>query len=241
MANKFYQPGEGRAGKVQDLFATVAPRYDLINDLQSFALHRWWKRKLIRLAAPRSGERALDVCCGTGDVSFGFAAKGVQTIGLDFSQAMLSVAQTRSQSGPSSNGAHLSFVQGDAQNLPYPDNSFDIVTVSYGLRNLTDWKAGLREMYRVAMPGGRLLVLDFGKPENPLWRRLYFGYLRGVVPLFGKAFCGDAQTHSYILESLENYPAQKGVAAAMQEIGCSNVGIHNLIGGIMSINYAQKK
>src|SRR4051812_10841521 len=150
MANKFYQPGEARAGKVQDLFATVAPRYDLINDLQSFALHRWWKRKLIRLAAPRAGERALDVCCGTGDVSFGFAAKGVQTIGLDFSQAMLSVAQTRSRSGPS-NGAHLSFVQGDAQNLPYPDNSFDIVTVSYGLRNLTDWKAGLREMYRVAM------------------------------------------------------------------------------------------
>jgi demethylmenaquinone methyltransferase/2-methoxy-6-polyprenyl-1,4-benzoquinol methylase len=133
------------------------------------------------------------------------------------------------------------FVQGDAQCLPYPDGSFDIVTVSYGLRNLTDWRAGLIEMQRVAKSGARLLVLDFGKPDNRLWRALYFGYLRWFVPIFGKVFCGDTQTHSYIAESLTHYPAQKGVAAAMREIGCSNVSFRNLFGGIMSINYGEKK
>ena len=134
-----------------------------------------------------------------------------------------------------------SFVQGDAQRLPYPDDSFDIVTVSYGLRNVTDWRAGLAEMQRVAKPGARLLVLDFGKPDIRLWRALYFGYLRYFVPVFGKLFCGDTQTYGYIAESLTHYPAQKGVAAAMREIGCSNVSLRNLLGGIMSINYGEKK
>jgi len=243
MANKFYQPGEERASRVQDLFARVAPRYDLINDLQSFGLHRWWKRKLIQLANPRFGERALDVCCGTGDVTFGLAARGAQATGLDFSEAMLGIARERTGTGSKrwQKDATADFVHSDAENLPYADDSFDIVTISYGLRNLSDWRRGLAEMRRVTKQNGRLLVLDFGKPENLLWRRLYFGYLRRFVPLFGKMFCGDAETHAYILESLEQYPAQKGVAAAMKETGCSEVAIHNLLGGIMSINYGRKK
>jgi demethylmenaquinone methyltransferase / 2-methoxy-6-polyprenyl-1,4-benzoquinol methylase len=236
MSNKFYEPGAARASKVQDLFAKVAPRYDLINDLQSFGLHRWWKRQLVNWAAPVAGEPALDVCCGTGDIAFALAAKGAEVTGLDFSEPMLQIAQSRI----THHASRITFLQGDAQSLPFPDNSFDIVTVGYGLRNLTSWREGLREMHRVARPGGRLLILDFGKPDNALWRRLYFSYLRGVVPLFGKLFCGDSQTHAYILESLNHYPAQKGVAAAMEEIGCTDIAVRNLIGGVMSINFGRK-
>jgi demethylmenaquinone methyltransferase/2-methoxy-6-polyprenyl-1,4-benzoquinol methylase len=108
--------------------------------------------------------------------------------------------------------------------------------VSYGLRNLASWQQGLREMKRVAKSGGRLLVLDFGKPDNPAWRSLYFGYLRAFVPLFGRAFCGDRHTHAYILESLRHYPAQHGVAASMRDLGCSDVRIVPFLGGMMTIN-----
>ena len=231
------------SGKVHDLFAIVAPRYDLINDLQSFGLHRGWKRRLVEMARPQPGECALDLCCGTGDVTFRLAARGVHVTGLDFSEAMLRIAHERALMEAERHPADVraSFVQGDAQRLPYPDESFDIVTVSYGLRNLIEWRAGLLEMQRVAKPGARLLVLDFGKPENRLWRALYFGYLRYFVPVFGRVFCGDTQTHSYIAESLIRYPAQKGIAAAMREIGCSNVSYRNLLGGVMSINYGEKK
>src|SRR3954470_2607930 len=235
MSNRFYATGEARAGKVRDLFATVAPRYDLINDLQSFGLHRWWKRKLVLAANPQPGERALDLCCGTGDISFALARKGASVLGLDFSEPMLRIARQRAVQAGS-----VEFVQGDAQALGFEDGSFDIVTIGYGFRNLPDPRAGLIEMDRVTRPGGRLLALDFGKPENAVWRAFYFAYLRFIVPLFGRLFCGDSQTHSYILESLRHYPAQKGIAAIMQEIGCSEVRVHNLMGGIMSINYGRK-
>jgi demethylmenaquinone methyltransferase / 2-methoxy-6-polyprenyl-1,4-benzoquinol methylase len=241
MTNRYYEPGENRAARVEDLFATVAPRYDLINDLQSFGLHRVWKRRLVRLAQPRPGERALDLCCGTGDVSFLLARAGLRVTGLDFSAPMLDVARGRfgKHTGPNQTSTP-EFLRGDAQAVPFPDTSFEIVTVSYGLRNLSEWQRGLGEMYRVAAPGGRLLVLDFGKPDNPLWRSMYFAYLGTLVPLFGKAFCGDAQTHSYILESLRNYPAQHGVADEMRRLGCMDVRIVNLMGGVMAINHGRK-
>ena len=114
------------------------------------------------------------------------------------------------------------------------------MTVGYGLRNLASWQQGLREMWRVARPGGRLLVLDFGKPDNATWRAAYFAYLRIGVPVFGRLFCGDSQTHAYILESLHHYPAQKGVAEAMRELGCRDVRIVLLLGGIMTINLGVK-
>ncbi|MDB6033799.1 MAG: ubiquinone/menaquinone biosynthesis methyltransferase [Verrucomicrobiales bacterium] len=239
MSNKYYVAGKERAERVEDLFATIAPRYDLINDLQSFWLHRWWKQGVIKMAAPKKGEDALDLCCGTGDVAFALAEKGCTATGLDFSAPMLAVAEDRVARNPD---AHRKprFLRGDAQLIPFPDNSFDIVTISYGLRNLSSWKKGLAEMLRVARPGGRLLVLDFGKPDNAVWRSLYFAYLRWFVPVFGKLFCGDSQTHAYILESLQHYPAQHGVAAEMKNIGCSEVRIIHLLGGIMSINYGRK-
>jgi demethylmenaquinone methyltransferase/2-methoxy-6-polyprenyl-1,4-benzoquinol methylase len=132
------------------------------------------------------------------------------------------------------------FVRGDAQELPFRDSSFDIVTVGYGLRNLADWERGLSEMRRVAKPGGRLLVLDFGKPDNAMWRGVYYGYLRLFVPCLGLIFCGSASAYRYILESLQHYPAQQGVAGKMRELGLVNVRIVNLLGGVMTINYGEK-
>src|SRR5258705_13244111 len=240
MANPFYVEGEQRGEKGKDLFARVAPRYDLINDLQSFGLHRAWKRRVVRMANIKSGERALDVCCGTGELAFAVAKAGAVVSGVDFSEAMLAVARRRAENTPHSALRTADFGAGDAQRLEFSDNAFDVVAVGYGLRNLSSWETGLREMHRVAKSGARLLVLGFGKPDNALWRVLYFAYLRCVVPVFGKLFCGDSATHAYILESLKHYPAQRGVAEAMQRLGCRDVRIVNLLGGAMSINFGVK-
>ena len=248
MSNTFYAPGEQRAAKVNDLFAAIARRYDLINDLQSFGLHRLWKRRVIRLAQIKKGDHALDLCCGTGDIALALARRGAETIGLDFSAKMLEVAEARSQKSevrsqtknPTSDLRPPHFQQGDAQQTPFPDNSFDIVTVGYGLRNLTSWERGLDEMHRVAKPGARIIVLEFGKPANALWRAVYFTHLRLSVPLIGLLFAGNAQAYAYILESLKHYPAQLAVAEKMRNLKLANVRVINLLGGAMAINYGEK-
>ena len=262
MSNPFYDPGEERATKVHALFATIARRYDLINDVQSFGMHRRWKRRLVTLANVKPGACALDVCCGTGDLAFALAAEGAEVTGLDFSEAMLAVAKSKVQSpkskvrgsvvrsqksDTSANPisdlrplASIRFFHGDAMNLPFADGAFDLVTVGYGLRNLARWETGLTEMARVARPGGRLLVLDFGKPDNAFWRTIYFGYLRLIVPVFGLLFAGHADAYAYILESLKHYPAQRGVEAKMRELGLKNVRVINFLGGAMSINLGEK-
>jgi len=240
MADAFFDPGDQRAAKVHALFSRIARRYDLINDLQSLGLHRCWKRQVVQLARPQPGQRALDLCCGTGDLALALAARGAEVAGLDFSERMLEVAQSRtSRSAPStSTGPH--FVCADAEHLPFPAGAFDIVTVGYGLRNLVSWEAGLGEMARVARPGARLLVLDFGKPRNALWRGLYYCYLKLVVPCLGWLFCGSAGAYAYILPSLKHYPAQQGVAEAMFGLGLRNVRVVSLLGGAMSIHYGDK-
>lgn len=232
MANSYYEPGSERAQKVNDLFASIAPRYDRINDIQSFGMHHKWKRRVVEMANLTAGNRALDVCCGTGDISELVAKTGAQTTGLDFTAEMLDVARQRDTS--------IDYLQGDAMDLPFGDGEFDAVTVGFGLRNLAEWEKGLREMHRVAKPGGRLLVLDFGRPDNSLWRVLYFGYLRMIVPVYGKLFCGNWSAYAYILESLKNYPAQRGVERGMNELGCRDVRVVSFFGGAMSINYGVK-
>jgi demethylmenaquinone methyltransferase/2-methoxy-6-polyprenyl-1,4-benzoquinol methylase len=148
---------------------------------------------------------------------------------------MLAIARRR---GEGQSGVR--FLQGDAMRLPFEEGRFAAVTVGYGLRNLEDWRMGLAEMVRVARPGGRILVLDFGKPDSRVLRGMYFFYLRLMVPLLGLLFCGNASAYAYILESLHHYPAQAGVAAAMRELGLRQVGIHSLLGGMMSINIGVK-
>jgi demethylmenaquinone methyltransferase/2-methoxy-6-polyprenyl-1,4-benzoquinol methylase len=188
------------------------------------------------------------------------AAHGAEVIGLDFNEPMLAIARRRTQvrqaekpvgkSKPSADASSIqhetpapcvpTFVKGDAQQLPFDESTFDVVSVGYGLRNLERWQLGLREMHRVAKPGARLLILDFGKPAGRVSRGLYFGYLRCCVPLLGLAFCGSASAYAYILESLKKYPAQQGVAAEMEKLGMNRVRIVELLGGMMSINYGEK-
>ena len=234
MGNQFYDPGEQRAARVNQLFAAVARRYDFINDLQSFGLHRAWKSRLVRMAEVKSGATALDVCCGTGDIALRLARAGATVTGLDFSAPMLDVARARGGE------ANPKFIQGDALQLPFADGTFEVVTVGYGLRNLSSWETGVVEMLRVTRPGGRLLVLEFGKPDNAAWRAIYFAYLRLAVPFLGLLCCGNASAYAYILESLKHYPAQNGVASTMRELGMKNVRVVNLLGGMMSINCGEK-
>jgi demethylmenaquinone methyltransferase/2-methoxy-6-polyprenyl-1,4-benzoquinol methylase len=243
--SKFYQADEHRAEKVQALFATIARRYDLLNDIMSAGLHRRWKRRLVELAGvgrvPSHGaasgdaaynKRVLDLCCGTGDIAMAFARAGADVTGADFTEEMLQVAETRTQA--------VRWVRADALRLPFPDNSFDVVSVGYGLRNLADIERGLREILRVLKPGGKFLSLDFGKPESKAFRAVYFGYLRVVLPILGRVFCGDPDTHGYILASLQNYPAQRGIKELMETCGYCDCGFEEFCLGSMAINYGVK-
>lgn len=237
VSSAYYQSGEARAPRVKALFDRIAGRYDFINDVQSMGLHRLWKRQVIRLAEVRPGDRALDLCCGTGDVTFALARAGAVATGLDFTQAMLDEAVRRR---PGEGVAGVTFLQGDALNLPFADASFEVVTISYGLRNLADFERGLREIHRVLVPGGRLVVLDFGKPNLGLWRWCYFTYLRLCVPVYGRVFAGDWAAYAYILESLERYPAQRGVDELLRRIGFRDTRVVDVMGGVMGINVAWK-
>ena len=248
MQSRFCQPDENRAEKVHELFATIARRYDLLNDIMSAAQHRRWKRRLIEMAGreqrAESGEpkQVLDLCCGTGDIALLFARNGARVTGVDFTDEMLQIASART-------ARHLNtpilqhsicWLRADALRLPLPDNSFDAVSVGYGLRNLADIEAGLREILRVLRAGGKLLSLDFGKPESTLWRSVYFGYLRVVLPLLGEIFCGDPDTHGYILASLQEYPAQRGIKSLMESCGYRDCGFEEFVGGAMAINFGSK-
>jgi demethylmenaquinone methyltransferase/2-methoxy-6-polyprenyl-1,4-benzoquinol methylase len=244
VANPFYQRGAERADRVRTLFATIARRYDLINDVQSLGLHRLWKQRLARLAHVGPGRRALDVCCGTGDVVFALASSGADVVGLDFSPEMLAVARERLERRPFSGSAaatnHITFVEGDALHLPFPDAAFDAVTIAYGLRNLADLAGGLAELSRVLRPGGRLVTLDFGKPVNPVWRALYFTYLRMAVPVFGWWFAGSADAYAYILESLRHYPDPGELSSLLRRQGLEAVTLASLLGGAMVLHTASR-
>lgn len=239
MTHSYYDPGSERGAKVQALFDAIAPSYDLVNDLQSFGLHRYWKSRLVSLGQPSPGQSALDLCCGTGDLVFAWARREINTVGVDFSHAMLAVAARRLQAHRAL-APRVTFVCGDAQCLPFADEQFDIVSVGYGLRNLAAWERGIDEMWRVAKPGGRLLILEFGRPPNLLWRSIYERYLRWVVPVFGRIFAGDRETYAYILESLQHYPAQPGVTAKLVGLAAVEIKLHNFLGGVMSVHSATK-
>jgi demethylmenaquinone methyltransferase/2-methoxy-6-polyprenyl-1,4-benzoquinol methylase len=232
LPERYFQTGAERATRVRRLFDRIAPRYDLINDLQSFGLHRYWKRRVVELAKVNAGCGALDVCCGTGDLAEALSRAGAKVVGCDFSPEMLRVAKDRQPK--------IDYQQADALQLPFKDAHFDTVTIGYGLRNLADLQKGISELLRVLKGDAVLIILEFGKPANRLWRALYFFYLRLFVPILGLLFCGDAAAYRYILDSLREYPAQEGVSAILREQGCDTVELYNFLGGVMSIHRATK-
>ena len=237
MTNKYLSYDAERGPKVRAMFSRLAWRYDLINDLMSLGMHRRWKRETVELALAGGGKkRVLDLCCGSGDLCFLAERRGAgSVIGADFTLPMLAVARRRAAAGT----RRSRFVQADALALPFADGSFDVVTISYGLRNIADIARALGEMRRVLAPGGRAVVLDFGKPDNAAAGALYRGLLHTMMPVIGWLFHGDAQTYLYIPESLERYPAQRGVEELMLAAGFTDVRHENRLLGTMGINLGQ--
>ena len=219
------------------MFGAIARRYDLLNDIQSLGLHRLWKRRVVALSNFREGEIGLDLCCGTGDLAIGLAKRGGSLVGMDMNRPMLQQAASRL----AKRGEYrVSLAQADALKLPVSDNSLDLVTISYGLRNLVDFEDGLREVTRVLKPGGRLLILDFGKPANRVTRSVYFLYLAVMLPMFGWLCCGNASAYAYILKSLKKYTAQKGVTSVLRFMDYNSVQVIEIMAGAMSIHIAIK-
>jgi demethylmenaquinone methyltransferase/2-methoxy-6-polyprenyl-1,4-benzoquinol methylase len=237
--NKYLSYGPDRAPRVREMFSRLAWRYDLVNDVMSFGLHRRWKRQTVDVAlAGAAGRRprVLDLCCGSGDLCFLEEKRGAGTVvGADFTLPMLAVARRRKSEA----GARSVFVQADALALPFSDGSFDAITISYGLRNIADLPAALAEMRRVLAPGGRAVVLDFGKPDNWIAGTVYAAFLRTMMPAVGWLFHGDPETYLYIPASLRRFPAQRGVKALMREAGFSNVRYENRLLGTMGINVGE--
>lgn len=224
---------EGKRRYVRSLFATIADRYDLITIVLSYGQDRRWKRRLVRLSAPRPGDRALDLATGTGDLAFALARRGVTVVGLDVTRRMIELARAKAPGGPAP-----AFLVGDMVALPFAPASFDLITVGYGLRNVPDLEAALDEMLRVLKPGGRALSLDFNRPGNPLVRNLYLRYLSIVGGLLGWTLHRDPDTYRYIPASIRTYPGDAGVAALMQARGFTRVRRYPVLWGLMTIHHA---
>lgn len=233
---------EEKAGMVADVFHSVAARYDLMNDLMSGGVHRIWKRFTIELSAVRKGNAVLDIAGGTGDL----AAKFSDIVGTtgrvvlaDINDSMLKVG--RDKLIDSGRQGNIEYVQADAQSLPFPDNSFDCVTIAFGLRNVTDKDTALRSMLRVLKPGGRLLVLEFSKPTNELMSKAYDAYSFNILPRIGKLVTNDADSYQYLAESIRMHPDQETLKNMMTEdAGFDEVTIYNLSGGIVALHRAFK-
>jgi demethylmenaquinone methyltransferase/2-methoxy-6-polyprenyl-1,4-benzoquinol methylase len=224
---------------VNRLFETIAPRYDFFTAFMSYGMDRGWKRTLVDMLELTGGEAALDLACGTGDITFALARRlgAGHAVGLDITKGMLELAERKRSEQAITN---VSFHRGDIMRMPFADESFDSVTGGYALRNVPDVEGALVEIKRVLKPGGRFLSLDFGHPKIRLYRWLYLLYLSVVGSAVGLILHGDADTYRYIPESLKLYPGQRGVREMMERAGFTRTGFREFGGGIMAINYGTK-
>ena len=227
-----------KAQKVAEVFHSVASKYDIMNDLMSAGLHRAWKAYTVMVANLKEGDKALDIAGGTGDLSLAFAkkvGKTGQVVHTDINYAMLSTGRDRLLN----KGVVLPTLVCDAEKLPFPDNYFDVVSVAFGLRNMTHKDAALREMNRVLKPRGKLLVLEFSKVAKPL-EKVYDWYSFNVLPQLGQMIAGDADSYRYLAESIRMHPSQDALKAMMHEAGFGHVDYHNMTGGICALHMGIK-
>jgi len=233
---------------VRRLFATIADRYDLITRVLSYGQDARWKAKLVAIADVRAGERALDLACGTGDIALAMTARGARTIGLDITHRMLQLARLRAgfaratsrADSATASSSQAQFVGGDMTSLPFRSDAFDLVTTGYGLRNVPDLDAAIAEIARVLKPRGRLLSLDFNKPESAVIRTAYLAYLTAVGSTLGWILHRDPDTYRYIPASIRRYPGARGVADKMVARGFTNVRIVPLLFGLMTLHLAER-
>ena len=232
---------DDKARRVGAVFDSVANKYDVMNDVMSFGIHRLWKRYAIELSGVRKGQRVLDLAGGTGDL----AARLSRLVGptgevvlADINASML--AEGRARLLDKGIAGNLRFVQANAERLPFPDNHFDCITIAFGLRNVTDKDSALRSMYRVLKPGGRLLVLEFSKPTHPGLGPLYDAYSFKLLPFMGKLIANDAESYRYLAESIRMHPDQDSLRAMMEAAGFEDCTYHNLSGGIVALHRGYK-
>jgi demethylmenaquinone methyltransferase/2-methoxy-6-polyprenyl-1,4-benzoquinol methylase len=230
-------PTDDKVKMVRGVFDSVAIKYDLMNDLMSFGIHRIWKRITIQLSGVREGSQVLDLAGGTGDLTRLFSrkvGKSGNIILSDINNAMLSVGRDRlTDEGIVEN---VRYVQANAEALPFADNSFDCITIAFGLRNVTDKAAALKSMYRVLKPGGRLLVLEFSQPQGALVKKTYDFYSFSLLPKLGKLFAGDADSYQYLAESIRMHPDQETLKTMVEEAGFDRCEYFNLTQGVVALH-----
>ncbi|MBP6405954.1 MAG: bifunctional demethylmenaquinone methyltransferase/2-methoxy-6-polyprenyl-1,4-benzoquinol methylase UbiE [Proteobacteria bacterium] len=229
---------DDKARRVRGVFDSVAPRYDLMNDLMSMGLHRAWKAYTVMVANLREGSRVLDIAGGTGDLALAFAKKvgpTGQVVHTDINEAMLRTGRDRLLDA----GVAVPTLVCDAEKLPFADGHFDAVSVAFGLRNMTHKDAALAEMNRVLKPGGKLLVLEFSKVARPL-EKVYDWYSFSVLPRLGKLVAGDDASYRYLAESIRMHPGQQELKAMMKKGGFGHVDYHNLTGGVVALHVGIK-
>ena len=230
-------PAAEKAGLVRRVFESVAPRYDLMNDLMSGGVHRLWKDAAVDVLNPRPGERFLDVAGGTGDIAFRIVrrqgARPDVTV-CDINPAMLAVGRDRAVDRGLVKG--LTWTTGDAEDLPFPDSSFDAYSIAFGLRNVTDIEAALREAHRVLKPGGRYLCLEFSKVTSKPLGQLYEAYSERALPLLGRIIARDGESYRYLHESIRRFPPQPELADRMKRAGFANVGWRDMTLGVVALH-----
>lgn len=229
-----------KAGRVQGVFSSVASKYDIMNDVMSVGIHRIWKEAMMDWLAPRAGQKLLDVAGGTGDISFKFlgrAGSGHATV-CDITESMLIAGKTRAEAATMSDS--LDWVVGDAMALPFADNTFDVYTISFGIRNVTRPQEALNEAFRVLRPGGRLMVLEFSQLPSPMMQAAYDAYSFNVIPRMGQLIANDRDSYQYLVESIRKFPDQKTFLEMVKIAGFENAKYRNLSLGIAALHSGWK-
>ncbi|MFC5403816.1 demethylmenaquinone methyltransferase [Cohnella soli] len=225
---------------VHAVFESIAPKYDMMNDLLSFRRHKAWRRFTMRKMDMKPGQTSLDLCCGTCDwtIALAKASESGKTVGLDFSQAMLDIGQTKVDKLKL--GDQITLVQGNAMDLPFPDNSFDFVTIGFGLRNVPDIVRTLKEMKRVVKPGGKIVCLELSKPSWQPFKGIYYFYFEKLLPLMGKWFVKRYEQYRWLPESLATFPDLQALAELFRGVGMRDVKAYPLTGGVAALHLGTK-